>query len=310
MIASATVSALRSGGAEVSLSSEVSVQAAKAEALLQELHYALAAGQPQRAYEALLACSIAVEAVALSGRASGSWNERLRRPCSAFHDDGAGRSRAAGHGMMELLLEIRTEPDASTPRLELARQLAISIKRSLAEVGSDFETVETSVTPRRMSLVFRSAISPDAEAIDRSVLCERIESRLAQSPLARGPGRGAGVLCCGLLALLDGEPLELELGGVKASPTTVGHFALSPRSFKVTGVESYRESLAKLGIEIQHQERERRLGIRLSEKASELGGTVVEDRQLLRLESLACEDSGCPRLLSTVRAPGTYPRSW
>jgi hypothetical protein len=65
-------------GASTGGRSQASVEAAKAEALLQEILFALDAGYPYRAYESLLACALAVESLALCGHSVVSWQERLR----------------------------------------------------------------------------------------------------------------------------------------------------------------------------------------------------------------------------------------
>lgn len=96
----------------------------------------------------------------------------------------------------------------------------------------------------------------------------------------------------GIVALLDGAVVPFELFGVAAGSSTCGHPLLSPEPFDVDGWEDYRERLDRLGIEVRPEERRSRLAVRLGGLASETGGTVVEDPELLDRVTAMCEIPG------------------
>lgn len=96
----------------------------------------------------------------------------------------------------------------------------------------------------------------------------------------------------GIVSLLDGEVVAFELFGVAAGDTTAGHSILSPESFRVAGIADYRARLAALGLEVNADRRRDRLAGHMTARAAELGGTLVEDEELLGKLAAICEIPG------------------
>lgn len=114
-----------------------------------------------------------------------------------------------------------------------------------------------------------------------------------QKTMRWGAGRGPWVRPVhGLLALFDGAVVPMELFGIAAGDSTIGHPVLSPAAFAVTGSAEYRARLAERGIVPSPEERKRLLSERMAERAHELGGKVVEDEELLAKLVAICEIPG------------------
>ena len=152
----------------------------------------------------------------------------------------------------------------------------------------------------------------EIEGVERLVLdCrqgpaagERIASAIAEGlgaldlpdPVRWGDGQGPWFRpILGLLVLLDGEVVPLEVLGVTATNTSVGHPILSPRAFPVLGVEDYGEKLAGLGIKARFRDRRDQLQSAFRELAEEVGGVPVEAQALLDQLAAGCEVPGALR---------------
>src|SRR6185503_16395129 len=85
----------------------------------------------------------------------------------------------------------------------------------------------------------------------------------------------------GVVALFDGEVVPIELFGVRAGRTTVGHPTLSPASFDVADSADYRRQLAARGIEVRFKDRCDRLAAEMTARAEAAGGRLVDDPELL-----------------------------
>lgn len=96
----------------------------------------------------------------------------------------------------------------------------------------------------------------------------------------------------GIVSLLDGEVLAIELGGKKAGRETAGHPILSPEPFEVEGFDDYRAKLAELGIETSFEARRETLQEALADRAAELGGRLPKAPGLLDRLALRCEIPG------------------
>lgn len=96
----------------------------------------------------------------------------------------------------------------------------------------------------------------------------------------------------GIVALLDGEVVPFELFDIAAGRITTGHPILSPRPFAVASVEDYRGQLASLGLAVSPEERFQTLGATMRQRAEALGGSLVEDPELLRKLAAICEIPG------------------
>jgi glycyl-tRNA synthetase beta chain len=96
----------------------------------------------------------------------------------------------------------------------------------------------------------------------------------------------------GVVALFDGEVVPIELFGIRAGRTTVGHPTLSPASFEVADSADYRRQLATRGIEVRFDVRCRTLAEEMAARATAHGGTLVDDPGLLAKLGAICEIPG------------------
>lgn len=96
----------------------------------------------------------------------------------------------------------------------------------------------------------------------------------------------------GLLSLLDGEVLPVQLDGITAGRGTVGHPFFSGAPFAVKDWEHYLEGLRERGLEILWERRRERLTEALARRATELGGQLLLDDVLLDRWVAECEIPG------------------
>ena len=85
----------------------------------------------------------------------------------------------------------------------------------------------------------------------------------------------------GVVALLDGEVLDLELFGIRAGRSTVGHRVHAPDPFELERPDSYAGELARRHVIVDPAERHRRLEARAEELAAEVGCRVHADDALV-----------------------------
>jgi len=131
----------------------------------------------------------------------------------------------------------------------------------------------------------------------RDVLAEIVPRVLAGIAWAKtmrwGSGEGPWVRPVhGIVSLLDGEVVPLELFGVVTGDQTEGHPTLSPAPFRVADAADYKRRLAERQIEVRPDERRRLLHERMSARAEALGGTLVDDPALLDKLAAICEIPG------------------
>jgi glycyl-tRNA synthetase beta chain len=96
----------------------------------------------------------------------------------------------------------------------------------------------------------------------------------------------------GVVALFAGDVVAFELFGVASGRSTVGHSVLSPRPFDVRGAADYRQKLGRRHVVLDVAERRRRISEAMDAAASEAGGRVVEDSELLDKLAAICEIPG------------------
>jgi glycyl-tRNA synthetase beta chain len=96
----------------------------------------------------------------------------------------------------------------------------------------------------------------------------------------------------GVVSLLDGVVVPFEFFGIAAGDATSGHPILSPVAFRVENSADYRAKLQALGIEVRADRRRETLAKRIAARATELGGVVVEDEDLLAKLAAICEIPG------------------
>lgn len=98
----------------------------------------------------------------------------------------------------------------------------------------------------------------------------------------------------GLVALFAGETVSCEIFGVSSGNATSGHPLHSPELFAVSDYESYRDALRERGVEIHFDDRRRILLESAQQRASEVGGRLVDDPALLDKLAAIC---GIPGLV-------------
>ncbi len=84
-----------------------------------------------------------------------------------------------------------------------------------------------------------------------------------------------------ILAIADGEILPFEYGGIRSGDLTRGHPFLAPGPFPVHSFEEYREVLRKASVVFDQRERERIIREGIERAASEVGGKVYRDEDLV-----------------------------
>jgi glycyl-tRNA synthetase beta chain len=85
----------------------------------------------------------------------------------------------------------------------------------------------------------------------------------------------------GVVALLDGEVVPLELFGVEAGRSTVGHRVHSPETFDLETAEGYAEAMIERGVVVDPAKRLQRLEELAETLASEAGARVHPDPKLM-----------------------------
>ncbi len=85
----------------------------------------------------------------------------------------------------------------------------------------------------------------------------------------------------GVVAMLDGEELDLELFGIRAGRSTVGHRVHAPEPFEIPSPRGYVAELGRRFVIVDPAERRRRLEARAAELAAEVGCTVHPDPALV-----------------------------
>lgn len=108
-----------------------------------------------------------------------------------------------------------------------------------------------------------------------------------------GRGKGPWVRPVhGVIALFEGAVVPFELFGIASGDSTIGHPVLSPKPFAVKGAADYRRKLKQRQIELDFEARRNRIAAEMERLAAEVGGVVVDDRELLDKLTAICEIPG------------------
>ncbi|MCJ2181859.1 glycine--tRNA ligase subunit beta [Novosphingobium sp. 1949] len=89
-----------------------------------------------------------------------------------------------------------------------------------------------------------------------------------------------------IVALLGGEVVECEVGGIVSGAVTKGHRFHAPDEITLTGADSYVEALRAAFVLVNHEERQDLIRAKAAEAAEAAGLTLVED------EGLVIENAG------------------
>ncbi len=157
----------------------------------------------------------------------------------------------------------------------------------LERVGAEPEDLQQVKTERG---VYLAVLRDVPGKLVRDVLAEIVPVVIGELEWWLPMRAGSGLH--GLLSLLDGEILDLELSGVSAGASTAGHPVLSPEPFEVADCADYLRRLRELGIEVIPEARRAALEEALTRRAADLGGELVGEDGLLDRLSSACEIPG------------------
>ena len=92
-----------------------------------------------------------------------------------------------------------------------------------------------------------------------------------------------------LVALLDGDIVELAWANLKAGRNTRGHRFLSPGEFAIKAPGDYVKALEDAHVVADHEERKRLISAMVEEAAASAGGHLVEDEELLETVTFEVE---------------------
>jgi len=84
-----------------------------------------------------------------------------------------------------------------------------------------------------------------------------------------------------VVALLRGEVIPFEIGGVKSGNTTRGHRFMAPSAREVTGVQAYLQAMEEGFVVVHQQERETYVERVVKEAAETAGGNPAHDPELV-----------------------------
>jgi len=85
-----------------------------------------------------------------------------------------------------------------------------------------------------------------------------------------------------ILAILDGQVIPFEFGGVAASSNSFGHRFFGESSFTVNTIDQFHAAKADNHILVTHDERKAAIEAQITKHLEEVGGQLVTDPSLLR----------------------------
>jgi len=92
-----------------------------------------------------------------------------------------------------------------------------------------------------------------------------------------------------LVALLDGDVLDIAWAGLKSGRKTRGHRFLSPGEIEIKAPSDYGEVLERNYVIADQDQRKRMIAAMVAEAAASAGGQVVEDDELLEIVNFEVE---------------------
>ncbi|MGI9381498.1 MAG: glycine--tRNA ligase subunit beta [Methyloligellaceae bacterium] len=239
--------------------------------------------------------------------------------------------------MSNLLLELFSEEMPAGMQVRATLDLEKLLCDALSRVGLTHGTVETFVTPRRLTIAIADIPdkSPDISeerkgprvgapekaiagflksvglsTVDeceikedkkgqfyavalhqpgqssRELLAEILPSLIESFPWSKSMRWGSGRLrwvrpLHHILCLLDQEIVTFEVDGVATGAETRGHRFLSPKSFKVTDLASYKSSLQEAQVILETEARKSMILDKAGKLAKSEGFSLIEDPRLL-----------------------------
>lgn len=144
----------------------------------------------------------------------------------------------------------------------------------------DLYTVETARGEYVAAKVF------EAGGETKALLGPILEAALASIHLPKSMRWGKGTTAFArpirwLVAVYDGQPLELSYAGVSAGAMTVGHRFSAPAPIEVTSIKQYIEALRQADVIVDAAERRAMIQAQLEQIEAEVGGQIIPDDGLL-----------------------------
>ncbi len=84
-----------------------------------------------------------------------------------------------------------------------------------------------------------------------------------------------------ILAVADGQIVPVSFAGVDSSNITRGHRFAAPEAFEVTDIDSYLDGLSNAHVVVDPEDRRQQIVEGLQAIADDIGGTLVEDPELV-----------------------------
>ncbi|MBF0152938.1 MAG: glycine--tRNA ligase subunit beta [Magnetococcales bacterium] len=161
-----------------------------------------------------------------------------------------------------------------------ATKAALGFARSC---GLSMEQLSRETTPKGVYLMARIA-RPGRSA--QEILTGLIPGLIQSLPWPKTMRWGAGTSrfvrpIHSLVALLDGEILDINLEGIQAGDQTAGHRFLAPGYHRVTGLYQYMDILATAKVILDQKAREQAIRSGATRLATQVGGHPVIDPTLL-----------------------------
>jgi glycyl-tRNA synthetase beta chain len=138
------------------------------------------------------------------------------------------------------------------------------------------------VTRDTMGLILRTELGGGGIRFPKTMKWEAEGARFAR------PVRWLTYVIDGRLGT-DSRGEQFTWAGLTAGDTTRGHLFLGKRKIKVTSAEQYFEDLERNFVIVDHERRRRMIEERISEAAREVGGSIVEDEDLLERVTFTVE---------------------
>lgn len=150
--------------------------------------------------------------------------------------------------------------------------------------GVSVEELKVVETPKgRYLFARRKSLGSSA----KELLASEVPTWIRELPFPKSMRWGSGELRFArpirwIVALWGEEVLDLSMDSIKSGRTTFGHRFMSPKGAEVPSPKEYLEVCRRLNVLADPEERKRKI-VEESQKAAEaLGGTVLQDEDLLR----------------------------
>jgi len=183
---------------------------------------------------------------------------------------------------LELILEIFSEELPARMQSRARTSLAETAKKEFKSAGIDFESLNTFVSARRLTLIMQISAEPK-EKLDDIVkrTLERILKEFSWPKSMRWDDSSVKWVrpIRNLLCVLDGKTIPIKYGNVVANNISFGHRFLAPKSFFVSSSKDYFSGLKKGKVMLELEERKLAINDQIAKKLISL--QIISDERLL-----------------------------